>query len=61
MEDHSFFVGGIFEQGVHLNSDVIVGILVLFLSRVLSAFWLVLVTLCNVSGEPSSHTIAHVT
>ena len=30
MEDHSFFVGSIFEQRGHLNSGVIVGILVLF-------------------------------
>ena len=30
-EDHSFFVGSIFEQRGHLNSGVIVGILVLFL------------------------------
>ena len=30
MEDHSFFVGDIFEQRGHLNSVVIVGILVPF-------------------------------
>ena len=30
MENHSFFVCSIFEQKGHLNSDVIVGILVLF-------------------------------
>ena len=31
MEDHSFFVGSIFEQRGHLNSGVIVGNLVMFL------------------------------
>ena len=68
MLDHSFFVGSIFEQMGHLNSGVIVGILVLFFCRGCCSRWgwcrglhRGLVTLCNVSSDPTSTTIAHVT